>query len=56
MTSLIMTYLTIAGMLVLTTLLVLVRVIITAGHLIGRRISASLAGGMQGRVVLAAAH
>ncbi len=56
MTSLIMTYLTIAGMLVLTTFPVLVPAIITAGHLIRRRISASLAGGVQGRVVLDAAH
>jgi len=52
-----MTYLSIAGMLVLTTFFpVLVRMIITAGQLILRRIRASLAGGVQGRVVLDAAY
>jgi hypothetical protein len=56
MTPLIMTYLSIAGMLVLTTLPVLVPAISTAGQLIGRRIWASLAGGVPGRVVLDAAH
>ena len=39
MTSLIMTYLTIAGMLALTTFPVLVPAIITAGHAIRRRFS-----------------
>ena len=39
MTSLIMTYLTIAGLLALTTFPVLVPAIITAGHAIRRRIS-----------------
>ena len=39
MTSVIMTYLTIAGMLALTTFPVLVPAIITAGHAIQRRIA-----------------
>ena len=39
MSSVIMTYLTIAGMLALTTFPVLVPAIITAGHAIRRRIS-----------------
>jgi hypothetical protein len=56
MISLIMSYLSIAGMLVLTTLPMLVPAIITAVHLIRRRICASLAGGVQGRVVLNATH
>ena len=53
---LIMTYLTIVGMLVLTTLPVLVPAIITSGHVIRRRISASSARRVQGRVVLDAIH
>ena len=40
MTSLIMTYLTIAGMLALTTFPVLVPALITAGHAVRRRTSA----------------
>jgi hypothetical protein len=52
MTALIMSYLTIVGMLVLTTFPVLVPAIITAGHVIRRRISASLVRRVQGRVVL----
>lgn len=55
MTPLIMTYLTILGMLVLTTFPVLVPAFITAGHLIRRRISANVAGRVQGRMVLKAA-
>jgi hypothetical protein len=43
-------------MLVLTTFPVLVPAIITAGHVIQRRISASLARRVQGRVVLDATH
>jgi hypothetical protein len=54
MTSLIMTCLTILGMLVLTTFPVLVPAIITAGHLLRRRISASVARRAQGRVLLGA--
>ena len=51
-----MTYLTIVGMLALTTFPVLVSAIITAGHVIRRRISASSARRVQGRVVLDAIH
>jgi hypothetical protein len=51
-----MTYLTIVGMLVLTTFPVLVPAIITAGHAIRRWISAMSAGRVQGRVVLDATH
>jgi hypothetical protein len=42
--------------LLLTALPFLVPAIITAGHLIRRRIGVSLAGGVQGWVVLDAAH
>jgi hypothetical protein len=52
MTPVIMTYLTIVGILVLTTLFVLVPAMITAGHVIQRWISAGLAGRVQGRVVV----
>jgi hypothetical protein len=54
MTPVIMTYLTIVGMLVLTTFLVLVPAMITAGHVIQR--SAGLAGRVQGRVVVDVTH
>jgi hypothetical protein len=56
MTPLIMSCLTILGMLVLTTFPVLVPAIITAGHLIRRRISARLADRAQDRLALDAAY
>jgi hypothetical protein len=52
MNSLFMTYLTIVGMLVLTTFPVLVPAIVTANTVIRRRISARWAPRVPGRAVL----